>query len=174
MNFVASGLLSQRIVTITGYLIYIPGTVLSTLYLVIYLTLTTIMSGNCYYHIHLQMENWGSEGSNHLLKAGETRCISRWSGSSLHALNAFHSAFLKTRLEFLLWLSGLRIQLVSMRTWVRSLTLLGVLRIWHCCELWHRLQIWLRSGIAVAVVRLAAVAPIWPLAWKLLCAMGKP
>ena len=42
-------------------------------------------------------------------------------------------------LEFLLWLSGARMQLVSMRIWIRSLPPLSRLRIWHCCELWCRL-----------------------------------
>ena len=40
--------------------------------------------------------------------------------------------------EFLLWLSGLRIRLVSMRMRVRSLALLSGLRVWHCHELWCR------------------------------------
>ena len=38
-----------------------------------------------------------------------------------------------------------------MRMWVRSLALLSGLRIQHCCELW---------------CRLAAPAPIQPLAWE--------
>ena len=45
-----------------------------------------------------------------------------------------------------------RIWLASLRTKVRSLALLGGLRIWHCCELWCRLQIRLGSCVAVAVV----------------------
>ena len=48
-----------------------------------------------------------------------------------------------------------------MRTQVRSLTLLRVLRIRHCHELWCRLQ---SSGDPV-LLWLAAVAPIWSLAW---------
>ena len=44
--------------------------------------------------------------------------------------------------------------------------LLGGFRIQHCCELWCRLQMQLESGIAVAVCRLAAVAPNRPLAWE--------
>ena len=39
-----------------------------------------------------------------------------------------------------------------MRTQVRSLALLSVLRIQHCHELWCRLQMQLGSGVAVAVV----------------------
>ena len=54
-------------------------------------------------------------------------------------------------MEFLLWLSRLRIRLVSMRVQVQSLGLLSGLRIWHCPELWCRSQTWLRSGGAVAV-----------------------
>ena len=50
--------------------------------------------------------------------------------------------------EFLLWLSGERIQLGIMRLWVQSL---ASLRIWHCCELWCRLQKWLGSCVAVAL-----------------------
>ena len=52
---------------------------------------------------------------------------------------------------FLLWLRGLRTQLVSMRMQVRSLALLSELRIWRLLWLW---------------CRLAAVALIWPLAWE--------
>ena len=50
-----------------------------------------------------------------------------------------------------------RIWLVSRRTQVRSLALLSGLRIWCCCDLW---------------CRPAATAPIRPLAWELLYAMG--
>jgi len=45
-----------------------------------------------------------------------------------------------------------QIQLVSMRTQVRSVASLSGLRIGHGRELWHKLQMQLRSGIAVAVV----------------------
>ena len=69
-------------------------------------------------------------------------------------------------LEFPLWHGGLRIrlhgvpimaqwrriQLGTMRLWVRSLASLSGLRIWGCRELWYRSQTLLRSGIAVAVV----------------------
>ena len=41
----------------------------------------------------------------------------------------------------LLWLSGLRTQLVSMRMQVRPLASLSGLRIWHYHELWARLQV---------------------------------
>ena len=50
-----------------------------------------------------------------------------------------------------MWLSGLQIRLVSTRTWVRSLTSLGGLKMRHCGELWCWSQPWLRSGVAVAV-----------------------
>ena len=56
-----------------------------------------------------------------------------------------------------------------MKTWVRSLTSLSRLRIWHCRELCRRgldpalLWLWCRP---------AAAAPIRPLAWKLPNAMG--
>jgi len=54
-----------------------------------------------------------------------------------------------------------------MRLWIRSLASLSGLRIQRCRELWCR------SGIAVAVVyRLAAIAPIRPLAWELPHAKG--
>ena len=46
---------------------------------------------------------------------------------------------------------GSQIQLVSMRTRIRSLDSLSGLRIRHCHELWRRSQIWLGSCIAVAV-----------------------
>ena len=55
-------------------------------------------------------------------------------------------------LEFLLWLRGLRIQLVSMKIQVRSLASLSGLRIRHCHELWCKSQMRLGSGVAVAVV----------------------
>ena len=62
-----------------------------------------------------------------------------------------HSFFLKALLlrKFLLWLSGKRTWLASMRMQVWSLVLLSGLRIQHCYELWCRLQTWLRSGVAV-------------------------
>ena len=52
--------------------------------------------------------------------------------------------------EFLLWFSGLEIQLVSTRMLVQTLALLCV-RIWHCHKLWCRLQTWLRSCVAMAL-----------------------
>jgi len=61
---------------------------------------------------------------------------------------------------------GKRIWLVSMRMQVRSLASLGEVRIWCWRELWFRLQTQLRSRVAVAVCRLAAAAPIGPLAWE--------
>ena len=56
-------------------------------------------------------------------------------------------------LELLLWLSGLRTRIVSMRTRVRSLALLSGLRIQHCRDLWYRPQMcmWLGSGFAMAM-----------------------
>ena len=57
-----------------------------------------------------------------------------------------------------------RIQLGTMRLQVQSLASLNGLRIWHCRELWCRSQTRLGSGVAVAVVRPAATAPIRPLA----------
>ena len=58
--------------------------------------------------------------------------------------------------EFLLWLSGLRTRLVSVRMQVRSLASLSGLRIWHCHKLQQRWQIQLRSGMAVAVAMVLA------------------
>ena len=52
-------------------------------------------------------------------------------------------------MEFLLWLSELQTQLVSMRFGVQSLALLSGLKIWRCHELWCRSQTWLGSGVAV-------------------------
>ena len=52
-----------------------------------------------------------------------------------------------------------------MRTWVQSLASLSRLRIWHWHELWCRLQTGLRSCVAMLWHRLAAIAPIPPLAW---------
>ena len=44
-----------------------------------------------------------------------------------------------------------QIQLGTMRSWVQSLTLLGGLRIGHCCDLSCRSQMRLGSHVAVAV-----------------------
>ena len=41
--------------------------------------------------------------------------------------------------EFLLGLSRLRIQLISIKMQVQFLALLSGVRIWHCCKLWCRL-----------------------------------
>ena len=56
---------------------------------------------------------------------------------------------------------------VSMKMWVQSLALLGVLRIRHCHQLWCRSQN--DSDLALLWLwhRLAAIAPFWPLAWEL-------
>ena len=54
----------------------------------------------------------------------------------------------------------------TMRLWVQSLASLSGLRIWCCRELWCRSHVQLRPGIAVAVRRLVATAPIGPLAWE--------
>ena len=53
-----------------------------------------------------------------------------------------------------------RIQLVSMRMQVRSLTSMSGLRIWLCRELWCRLQMWLRPHVAGLWLWLAAATPI--------------
>ena len=50
------------------------------------------------------------------------------------------SFYMKRFLGFALWLSGLGIQLVSMRMQVQSLALLSGLRIQRCRELWCRSQ----------------------------------
>ena len=59
-----------------------------------------------------------------------------------------------------------------MRMQVQSLASVSELRIWHCSELWCRWQTQLGSQVAVAVCKLAAVAPIQPLAWEPPCAAG--
>ena len=57
--------------------------------------------------------------------------------------------------------------LAGRRMKVQSLASLSGLRTQHCLELWCGLQMWLGSGIAVIWYRLAAAAPILPLAWEL-------
>ena len=52
--------------------------------------------------------------------------------------------------EFLLWFSGLRTLLVSMRMWVQSLALLSGLRIPRCGKLQCRSKMWFGSGVAVS------------------------
>ena len=75
--------------------------------------------------------------------------------------------------EFLLWLSVLGIQLVSMRTQLQSLALLSELRIQHCRELWYRSQTQFKSGTLLwPWHRPAAAAPIQPLAQELPYATG--
>ena len=49
-----------------------------------------------------------------------------------------------------MWLSGLRTQLVSMRTWVSSLASLSGLRIRWCHKLQRRLQMWFGSCVTMA------------------------
>ena len=51
-----------------------------------------------------------------------------------------------------------------MKLQVQSLASLIGLRIWCCPELWCRSKMWLGSGMAWLCQRLAAVAPIGPLA----------
>ena len=59
--------------------------------------------------------------------------------------------------EFLLWLSGSRIWLETMKLRVQSLASLSGLRIQHCHELWWcRSQMQLRSRVAVAVVQVGS------------------
>ena len=57
-----------------------------------------------------------------------------------------------------------RIQLGTMSLRVRSLASLSGLRIQRCHEMWCRSKTGLRSRVAVLWHRLAAVAPIRPLA----------
>lgn len=54
-----------------------------------------------------------------------------------------------------------------MRTWVQSLGLLSGLRIWHCYELHVRCRHSLDPALLWLWHRLAVVALIRPLAWKL-------
>ena len=63
-------------------------------------------------------------------------------------------------------------QLVSVRTLVRSLASLSGLRICHCYELWCRSQTPSDLVLPWLLCRPAAIAPIRPLPWELLNAMG--
>ena len=64
-----------------------------------------------------------------------------------------------------MWLSGLRIRLVSIRTQVQSLASLSGLWIWHVCELQCGSQTQLRPSIAVAVAQASGcssdLTPSW-------------
>ena len=60
-----------------------------------------------------------------------------------------------------------RTQLVSRRMQVRSLASLSGLRIQHCLELWGRSRHSLDPVLLWLWCRLAAAAPIGPLAWEL-------
>ena len=71
--------------------------------------------------------------------------------------------------EFPLWLCGLRTCLVSTRMQVQSLASISGLNIRRCRELQCRSQMQLGSWLWH---RLAAAAPIWPLAWELPYAAG--
>jgi len=59
-----------------------------------------------------------------------------------------------------------------MRLRVPSLALLSGLGIRRCRELWCRLQTWLDPALLWLWHRLAATAPIRPLAWEPPCASG--
>ena len=74
--------------------------------------------------------------------------------------------------EFSLWLSGLRTQCSVWRTWVQSLVTLSGYGSGICRKLWRGSQMQLRSGVALAVGRPAAVALIRPLDWELPYATG--
>ena len=66
-----------------------------------------------------------------------------------------------------------RIQLETMRLWVRSLASLSVSRIQRCCELWCRSQMRLDPAALLWLwCRPAAAALILPLAWEPPCAAG--
>ena len=60
----------------------------------------------------------------------------------------------------------------NMRLRVRSLPLLSGLMIRRCRELWCRLQTWLDPELLWLRRRLAATAPIGPLAWEPPYAVG--
>ena len=66
-----------------------------------------------------------------------------------------------------------QIWLVSTRMRVQSLALFSGLRIWRCCELWCVSR---RCDSDLALLRLcrrlAALAPVWPLARELPCVAG--
>ena len=64
--------------------------------------------------------------------------------------------------ELPLWLRRLRIRLVSMRIWVRSLALLNGLSIWLCPELWCRSQMQLGSRVAMSVVQAGSCSRLYP------------
>ena len=66
-----------------------------------------------------------------------------------------------------------RIQLGTMRLWVRSLASLSGLRMQRCHELWCRSQMLLRSGVAVALVWAGSNSSDWtPMDWGPPHAMG--
>ena len=69
--------------------------------------------------------------------------------ATINSLTSFRLiAILKNYLlEFLLWLSGLRTQLVSTRMQVSSPASLSGLRIPHLLQAVCRSQMWLRSGV---------------------------
>ena len=72
---------------------------------------------------------------------------------SRHSLLASFSAIKKSAVRGVpIVAQWKRIWLASMRTHVRSLTLLNGLRIQHCRELWYRLKILLGAWVTVAVV----------------------
>ena len=54
-----------------------------------------------------------------------------------------------------------RIQLGTMRLWVRSLASLRGLRIWRCRELWCRSQTWPGSHAVVAVMQAGSYSSDW-------------
>ena len=73
--------------------------------------------------------------------------LSHWTWKSHHILYSRKSSAGVPGVTQQKW-----VQLIPMRTWVRSLASLSGFRIWRCHELWYRPQMWLGSQIAVAVV----------------------
>ena len=65
--------------------------------------------------------------------------VGREGGACKHGMVPMSKSF---ALEFLLWLSGLRVTLVSRRKQVQSLALLNGSRIQHCMEMQCRSKMW--------------------------------
>ena len=108
---------------------------------------------------------WGCSGfdSYHNQKELEIWVEKELEFKQLNLVYCNQETFCKQKItlkEFLLWLSKLRTQLVSMRMQVQFLTSLSGLRIQHCHELQCRSQMLLRSVFLWLWHRLTAAAPI--------------
>ena len=91
--------------------------------------------------------------------------IRAWVSTRILKILIWRTITIKSLVEFSLWLSRLRTQVVSTRLWVWSLASFSGLRIRHYSKLQDRPQMWLRSWCCRGNL-------IWPQAWEFPYAAG--